>query len=158
MWQNRIVPYWFDGNNLIGQPAAVSARERSTRRAFLAALSEYARARRTNVSVYFDGDDRDRSSSPARVAVRYCAPISADEAILRDLRARRSPAEVIVVTNDRELGARCRVEGASSMAWEEFSARLANALRRPAGVEVTEEEVRLEDWARYFGLDKNSLE
>jgi len=44
------------------------------------------------------------------------------------------------------------------MAWEEFSARLANALRRPARVEVKEEEVRLEDWARYFGLDKNSLE
>jgi len=158
LWQNWVVPYWFDGNNLIGQPAAVSARERSTRRAFLAALSEYARARRTRVLVYFDGDDRDRSGPPYRVEVRYCAPLSADEAMLRDLRGRRSPAEVIVVTNDRELGTRCRCEGASSITWKEFSARLESARKHPASIEKKEEAVRLDDWAKYFGLDKNSLE
>ncbi len=152
------MPYWFDGNNLIGQPAAVSAQEKKTRRAFLSVLSEYARARRTSVLVYFDGDDRDRSGPPSRVAVRYCAPVSADEAMLRDLRGRRSPAEIIVVTNDRELGRRCRSEGASSISWEEFSARLAGALKRPADVESKEESGRLEDWAKYFGFDKNSLE
>ncbi len=152
------MPYWFDGNNLIGQPAALSARERGTRRAFLAALSEYARARRTRVSVYFDGDDRDRSAQPPRVEVRYCAPLSADEAMLRDLRGKHSPAEIIVVTNDRDLGARCRSEGASSVTWQEFSARLGSALKDTAGNERKEEKVRLEEWAAYFGLDKNSLE
>jgi hypothetical protein len=156
LWQNRIVPYWFDGNNLIGQPA--SAGERDTRRAFLAAISEYARARRTMVSVYFDGDDRDRLGSPHRVDVRYCAPLSADDAMLRDLRGRRSPAEVVVVTNDRELGSRCRCEGASSITWKEFSARLGSALKRPVCKEKKEEPVRIEEWAAYFGLDKNSLE
>ncbi len=107
------MPYWFDGNNLIGQPA--SAGERDTRRAFLAAISEYARARRTMVSVYFDGDDR-------------------------------------------ELGSRCRCEGASSITWKEFSARLGSALKRPVCKEKKEEPVRIEEWAAYFGLDKNSLE
>ncbi len=152
------MPYWFDGNNLIGQPAAVSAKERGTRRAFLSVLSEYARARRTRVSVYFDGDDRDRSGQPPRVEVRYCAPLSADEAMLRDLRGRRSPAEIIVVTNDRELGARCRCEGAASITWQQFTARLGSALKSPIRKEEKEESVRLEEWAAYFGLDKNTLE
>ena len=153
-----MVPYWFDGNNLIGQPVAVSARERSTRKAFLTALSQYASARRTKVSVYFDGEDPERSNPPARVEIRYCAPLTADEAILRDLRGRRSPAEVIVVTNDRELRARCRGERASSIPWNEFSARLQHAVRNPDRTEHKEEAVRIQDWAEYFGFDKNSLE
>jgi predicted RNA-binding protein with PIN domain len=152
------VPYWFDGNNLIGQPVAVSARERNTRKAFLATLSQYARARRTRVSVYFDGDDPERSNPPARVEIRYCAPLTADEAILRDLRGRRSPAEVIVVTNDRELGARCRGEGASCIPWSDFSARLRHAVSNADRMEQKEEVARLQDWAEYFGFDKNSLE
>jgi hypothetical protein len=78
--------------------------------------------------------------------------------MLRDLRGRRSPAEIIVVTNDRELGARCRREGASAITWKEFSARLGSALKRPGRMEEKEEPVRLEEWAKYFGLDKNSLE
>ncbi len=110
------------------------------------------------MKVYFDGDDRDRSGQPPGVEVRCCAPLSADEALLRDLRGRRSPSEIIVVTNDRELGARCRCEGGASVTWQEFSARLGTVLKSPAGSEDKEEQVRLEEWAAYFGLDKNSLE
>ena len=78
--------------------------------------------------------------------------------MLRDLRGRRSPAEIIVVTNDRELGARCRSEGASSLTWQQFSARLGGALKTTADNKGKEENIRLEEWAAYFGLDKNSLE
>jgi len=108
--------------------------------------------------VYFDGDDSDRSYPPARVEIRYCAPLTADEAILRDLGSRRVPSEVIVVTNDRELGARCRGQGASSIDWNDFAVRLQNAVRNALHAEEKEETVRLEDWAGYFGFDKNSLE
>lgn len=149
------MPYWFDGNNLIGQSVAAARADSSLRRAFLSDLVRYHRMGGGRFVVYFDGDDPDRSASPPGVAVRYSAPVSTDEAILRNLRDQANPAEIIVVTNDRELASRCRSEGATVLNWQNFSAKMKTR-RSPARSKTgnPSERVDVDEWLRYFGLKK----
>jgi predicted RNA-binding protein with PIN domain len=152
------MPYWFDGNNLIGLSAAAALRDSVTRRAFLEQLSQFSSGRGGRFIVFFDGDAPDRTSPPGRLQVRYSAPQSTDDAILKRLGEGRTPAEVIVVTNDRSLARRCREYGAKSVDWQEFLSRMRS---NPAGVKgpVKQEEdnVSLDEWIGYFGFDKNTL-
>ncbi len=157
LWHTIAVPYWFDGNNLIGQSAATARADRRARRAFLDKLSSYHRSGGGRFLVYFDGDDPGRSASPAGVAVRYSAPASADEAILRRLREIQYPSEVIVVTNDRELMGRCRDAGASALDWREFSSKMESRFSRRKPGKTPQEKVDVEEWLRYFGLDKTDF-
>ena len=152
------MPYWFDGNNLIGHDAARARSETDTRRAFLEYLSSLACARRIRFLVFFDGDDADRRTPPRGVEVRYSAPLSADEAILRRLAGVRRPGEVIVVTNDGELRGRCRAAGARVFRWDEFASR--SRAVPPAGdaAEPAPAAGDLADWSRYFGLDETELD
>jgi hypothetical protein len=152
------MPYWFDGNNLIGQPASAAQEDPQTRSAFLSLLSGLAGSRGGRFLVFFDGDGRDGRMPPRGVQVRYSAPTSADEAILRALRATRTPSEVIVVSNDRGLRVRCLDEGAKTVTWEEFCVK-ARPGPMPPGVEKAREEpVRVEEWLDYFGLNKENLD
>lgn len=159
IWHTGGMPYWFDGNSLVGQPSALLRADRETRRAFLANLSLRTVARGGRFTVFFDGDDPDRSMPPKGIQVRYSAPRSADEAILHNLSGTRRPAEIIVVSNDHGLLSQCRAVGAQGMTWPEFE----NATRRrqPAhrgSIAKKEEEVKIEEWARFFGLDSDALE
>ena len=152
------MPYWLDGNNLTGQSAAAAQADSRTRRAFLSSLSRYRRSGGGKFLVYFDGDDSDRFSAPPGVAIRYSAPLSADEAIIRRLREIRHPSEVIVVSNDRGLISRCRDAGARTMNWGQFIAKMKS---RPASSHAdgeSSEPVDVEDWAEYFGLDKSKIQ
>ncbi len=151
------MPYWFDGNNLIGQPVARARADRNTRRAFLAELSGYARTRGGRFVVFFDGDDPDRSVPPTGVQVRYSAPVSTDALILQRLAETRTPGETIVVTNDRSLQATCRAAGAKVLNWEEFCNRMKPKSRVGRRLQDREEKVDLEEWTRYFGLKKDTL-
>lgn len=153
------MPYWLDGNNLIGQPTRKAQKDPQTRTEFLSLLSNLASSRGGRFLVFFDGDDSDRRMPPRGVQVRYSAPLSADEAILRRLCDMQTPSEVIVVSNDSELRARCQNAGAKTLTWGEFTdrarphtKRLGN--RRP----VREEPVKVEEWIDYFGLTDDSLE
>jgi predicted RNA-binding protein with PIN domain len=149
------MPYWFDGNNLIGKSAAELKSDFSLRRAFLQQLAAFHRQRGGHFLVFFDGDDPDRAVPPQGVQVRYSAPESTDDVMLRRLRDSRRPAEIIVVTNDRELRTRCRNAGAKVMIWDEFM----SAMKRPAPARASAEKseaVDVDDWMRYFGLDKDS--
>jgi len=153
------MPYWFDGNNLIGQPAARTRTEPETRRQFLSFLGVCSRSRGGRFLVFFDGDDRDRSAPPAGVRIRYSAPLSTDDAIVRDLSGSRTPAEVIVVTNDRSLAGRCRDCGAKTIGWRQFTARMSTAFpARSRDVRPQSETIDMDEWVRYFRFDKDSLE
>ena len=145
------MPYWFDGNNLIGQSAAAARADSRTRRQFLSALTSYRRSGGGRFLVYFDGDDPGGSASPPGVAVRYSAPVSTDEAILQRLREIRNPAEVIVVTNDRGLMSRCRSEGAAVLTWNEFAAKMQSRRVPRSKRDEPMDEVDVEDWIKYFG-------
>lgn len=147
------MPYWFDGNNLIGQSAAAAGNNPQIRKEFLSALSSYHKSGGGRFLVYFDGDDPDRSAAPPGVAVRYSAPLSADECIIRRLQEIRNPSEVIVVTNDRDLMSRCKGAGASALNWGEFSGKMRSRTAPRGRRREKQEAVDVEDWMRYFGLD-----
>jgi predicted RNA-binding protein with PIN domain len=151
------MPYWLDGNNLIGMPAARARADRDTRQQFLSLLSSCAQARGGRFVVYFDGDDPDGTRPPAGVRLRYSAPFSTDDAILREIEGCRVPSEVTVVTNDRSLGARCRGAGAKTMSWSEFTAKVGRARLRAGGGE-RDEQVDVADWIQYFGLNEDGVE
>ena len=152
------MPYWFDGNNLIGQSVARARSDRNTRRAFLAELSGYARTRGGRFIVFFDGDDPDRSLPPAGVQVQYCAPASTDALILKRLAEIRTPGETIVVSNDRSLQAGCKAAGAKVLNWEGFCSRMKSKPLAGRHLQDREESVDLEEWTRYFGLEKDTLD
>ena len=147
------MPYWFDGNNLIGQSAAVARVDSQARQSFLSALVSYHRSGGGRFLVYFDGDDPGRSASPPGVAVRYSAPHSTDEVILQRLREVRNPSEVIIVTNDRQLTVRCRDEGAAVLTWGEFTVRMQSRRATTSGRPEAQQNVDVDDWMRYFGIE-----
>jgi predicted RNA-binding protein with PIN domain len=150
------MPYWFDGNNLIGQSAAAAKADRQTRRAFLSTLSSYRRSRGGRFLVYFDGDDPDRGTAPPGVVVRFSAPESTDACILRRLAEIRHPSEVIVVTNDRELSVRCRDAGAVTLDWRQFASKMQSRPPAPSRTSNdSQERVDVDDWMRYFGINKH---
>jgi hypothetical protein len=151
------MPYWFDGNNLIGQSAAAAKEQPEIRRAFLSTISSCRASRGGKFLVFFDGDDPDSSFSPPGVVVRYSAPLSADEAILRRLDEIQNPSEIIVVTNDRGLMSRCRNAGATILNWREFDAKMNAGSIRGGGRIEPRDPVDVEEWIRYFGLDKNDI-
>ena len=151
------MPYWFDGNNLIGQSAAAARQDRATRKSFLELLGTHALARGGRFVVFFDGDDHDRSMPPRGVRVRYSAPLSADDAILRDIHGAAARSEIILVTNDHQLASSCRSSGVKTMDWRQFSARMAASPNKPARTPPTEEKIDIEDWSNYFGLDPKKL-
>ncbi len=150
------MPYWFDGNNLIGQSSETARTDSRVRQSFLSVLSTYSQAGGGRFLVYFDGDDPNCSLPPRGVAVRYSAPLSADESIVRRLQEIRHPSEVIVVTNDRNLRVRCRNAKAKTMTWQEFAAKMKTRSLSPKRQKEKETEVDVEDWLRYFGLDNTS--
>ncbi len=151
------MPYLFDGNNLIGQSADQARREPALRWAFLEQLSRWARAGGGQFLVFFDGDDTDRRLPPPGVRVRYSAPVSSDEAIVRSVTAARFPSEVIVVTNDTELSLRCRNAGAEVIDWHKFAAGMQKRGRAGGRRPAQESAVDVRDWAKYFGLDPDKL-
>jgi len=151
------MPYWFDGNNLIGQSAAAAREDPKTRRSFLSLLSSYATSRGGRFVVFFDGDDSGRALPPRGVRLRYSAPLSTDNAILRDAEGARSPAEIIVVTNDRGLAARCRSISVKTMDWRQFTTRMSSGSEAHRKDAPKEENVDLNEWSRYFGIDPDSL-
>ena len=149
------MPYWFDGNNLIGQSAAAAKADPQVRRAFLSALTSYHRSGGGKFLVFFDGDDPDRSAAPPGVSIRHSAPLSADDAIVRRLREIRSASEITVVTNDRHLIFQCRNEGAIALTWSDFTQKMQSR-RVPRSEQYDRQEpVNVDEWMRYFGFENN---
>ena len=151
------MPYWFDGNNLIGQSAATAQSDSGIRREFLSSLSSYRKSGGGRFLVYFDGDDPDRMPTPPGVSIRFSAPLSADEAMVRRLQEILRPSEVIVVTNDRKLANRCRNAGAATMDWREFTLKMKSRPTSAHARRVSQEPVDVDDWMRYFDLDKSKI-
>lgn len=154
------MPYWLDGNNLIGQPARVAQRDKEISKRFLTLISQYSSSRRHQFVVFFDGDDHARTKPPPGVLVRYSAPLSGDAAILDKLRGVKTPADIIVVTNDRELSSRCRNVGARTMDWAQFTSRMRRSADSPnrKSQKTKGEKIQIDEWINFFGLDKDSID
>lgn len=148
------MPYFLDGDNLVGRALG---RPGSTdeRHALVREVSDRLRRTRASAVLFFDG-----AGSPVSLgglSVRFAAPGSADDAIVREVGRLSSAREAIVVTADRSLAARARDAGARAMSPEEFWSSFGKGSRpgSAGGARGDEPRVDVDDWARWFADDKN---
>lgn len=146
------MPYVVDGNNLIGR-ARKSRASDDDRSALIREISDRLRRTRSRVLVFFDGVGE--TVSLGSLSVRFSGPVSADDAIVRELARSRAPREETVVTADRELARRARDGGASVLSPDEFWSRFGGQGERKRPASSNEPRVDVEEWIRFFEDDKN---
>ena len=148
------MPYLLDGNNLIGLVRGSARPSREDRAALVAEIAGRLRRTHAKATLFFDGPPGDRPVSLGSLTVRAASGESADEAILREIRRSRAPAELIVVTADRELSGRARAAGAKVTPPAEFFARFgaAEGAEDPRAASAA---VDVDDWLRYFEDERN---
>ncbi len=151
------MPYLLDGNNLIGIVRKTARPSDADRAALIAEIAERLRHTRARATLFFDGPAGDRGSALGGLTVRTPTKGSADDAILREVAAARSPSECVVVTADRDLSRRARDAGAKVALPQDFFARFGAAkpgkdAREPPPAAGA---VDVEDWLRYFGDEHN---
>jgi predicted RNA-binding protein with PIN domain len=158
------MPYLVDGSNLAG-----AARDRRLglpreEQDLVSRLASFAASRRTRVQVVFDGPAQGRGGAgrarqAGRVKVHYSGSgRTADDHIVNLVRGDNSPADIIVVTSDRELASRVRAAGARVMG----CARFAEALHRTAHGSGEADEKPLpgdtRDWEAWFNAGRDDAE
>ncbi len=146
------MPYFLDGNNLIGRARGSSRPSEEDRQALISEVSERLRRTRASAVLFFDGPGAKRTSL-GNLSIRESGSRSADDAILLEIGRARSPREVSVVTEDRDLARRVRDAGAKTLSPDEFWSRFgvgqnASSRDEPARVDV-------EDWLKYFEDETN---
>ncbi|MGZ4267899.1 MAG: NYN domain-containing protein [Solirubrobacteraceae bacterium] len=104
-----------DGNNVVGsRPDGWWRDRRGAQRRLVERLERFAAARDAPVTIVFDGRAFDAGGGE-RVSVTFASRPgrdAADDDIAALVARHPDPASVIVVTSDRELGARVRTAGA----------------------------------------------
>jgi predicted RNA-binding protein with PIN domain len=149
------MPYFLDGNNLIGLARKTSRPSDDDRAALIAELAARLRGTKARAVLFFDGGS-EKGSSLGSLSIRPSRGISADDQIVREIQKANAPQEITVVTADRALARRVSGQGARTIAPAEFWTRLS----APSPGEKREAEARtdIEDWARYFADPKNKIE
>jgi hypothetical protein len=146
------MPYFLDGNNLIGKARGSSRPSEEDRQALISEVSERLRRTRAGAVLFFDGPGQKRTSLGS-LSVREAGATGADDAILREIGRARAPGEITVVTEDRDLARRARDAGAKTLSPEEFWSRFGVEQRRGPGDDTAK--VDVEDWLRYFQDEGN---
>jgi len=159
--------YLVDGNNVIGQRVGWHRDKEGARRRLLEELAQLVRIRKIRLSVVFDGQP-DRAfpdgSSYRGVKVFYARPGSdADTRLVELVEGSRERRNLTVVTSDRQLTARIRVNGVKVIRSGEFrrwvDETLESAVRAGHGGESGSMKMgpphdgEVDDWFRYFGVD-----
>lgn len=146
------MPYFLDGNNLIGHARGASRPSEEDRRALIAEVADRLRQTRAKALLFFDGPGEKRTSLGS-LSIRECGAGGADAAILREIGRSAAPQEIIVVTADRDLARRARDSRAKALSpgdfWSRFGASKSPAPREQGG------KVDVEEWTRYFEDEKN---
>jgi len=158
--------YLIDGHNLIGKLPDLSLSDPDDEQKLIERLHIYAQRIRRPLAVVFDpGSGYVPPHRPRHgdVKVTYAQRgRTADQVIANRVRNARNAREITVVTSDRELAGRVRVEGAAVMGSEEFVRLLRPAeptreeeemeAEARANVNVSSDEVN--EWLRIFGDEK----
>ena len=146
------MPYFLDGNNLIGKARGTARPSEEDRQSLVSEIADRLRTTRARAVLFFDGPGEKRTSLGS-LTIREAGAAGADEAILREIGRARAPAEITVVTEDRELARRARDSGAATLSpddfWKRFGVGRSASSRDEAG------KVDVEDWLRFFGDEKN---
>ena len=153
------VAFIVDGNNVMGQTPGWHRDKSASRRDLVRRLADFARVKKTRVTVVFDGEPdkmMPEASAFRGVKVLYADRGSdADTRIIRMVEASPDPRGLSVVTSDRHLAFLVRSRGASVIRSGQFRQQMEDAARR-AHVEQDGEEFEIADlneWLRYFGAD-----
>ena len=149
--------YIVDGNNVMGQSVGWHRDKSGSRKALLRGLADFARIRKSRVSVVFDGGpDRTipEGSAVQGVKVLYAERGSdADSRIESLVESSPNPRGLTVVTSDRHLAFLVRARGASVIRSGEFR-RLLDRLSEAQPKLEDGEQIDVGDvnqWMRYFG-------
>ena len=142
------MPYFLDGNNLLGGSRGGEER----RGALIREVCERLRRTRAKVALFFDGPDTGTAATLGNLTVRFSGRRSADDEILAAIARSRAPSEVVVVTGDRDLGRRSRDAGALTLAPAAFWERFGAQAREPSEGGATSD---VEEWMRYFEDERN---
>ena len=150
------MPYFLDGNNLIGHALGASRPSEENRRSLVAEVADRLRRTRATAGLFFDGPVTYftlNGTSLGSLSIRECGGAGADDAILHEIGRSASPREISVVTADRELGRRARDCGAKTLSpgdfWSRFGASKAPDRGEPVG------KVDVDAWLQYFEDEKN---
>lgn len=146
------MPYFLDGNNLIGHARGTGQPSEEDRRSLVAEIAERLRKTRAKAVLFFDGPGEKRTSL-GNLEIREAGSAGADNAILREIGRSRTPREVVVVTADRDLARRSRDAGARPLSPEDFWSRFGVSTRGRPPEDVGK--VDVEDWLEYFGDEAN---
>ncbi len=159
---------FIDGYNLIGRGRilGLSLEMEDKEKRFLDLLARYRDRQdvREPMLVMFDGQhaflSRGRSRFSHRgIAVEYAIGLTADDALIRKIRASDHPREITVVSSDRNVMREAALFGARVLSCEDFIAKVSGRLteteaekpQAPSGGEV-------EEWLRIFSTDKEKPE
>lgn len=146
------MPYFLDGNNLIGQARGRRRPSEEDRAALIAELAERLRRTKASVVLFFDGPGN-RRTWLGGLSIREAAGSCADDQIVREIERSRAPREIVVVTADQALSRRVRDAGARVLVPKEFWRRFGPS-SEPSGRE-DRAAVDVEEWVRYFEDEKN---
>jgi YacP-like NYN domain len=144
------MPYYLDGNNLIGLARRTARPGEDDRAALLSELAARLRGNRSSLRVFFDGEGRAASLGSLTVSGTGG---SADEAIVREIGKAADPRQITVVTGDRDLARRSRDLGAKTMTPADFWKTFAPV--GIAGPTKPESRVDVDEWLDYFADPKN---
>ena len=140
------MPYFLDGNNLIGLARRTPRPSQADRSALVSEVADRLRRTKARAVLFFDGSG-ERNAVLGPLSIR-AAEGSADDAILLEIARARSAREIVVVTADRELSTRARNLGAKTLSPSEFWSRVGASTGQGAG--TREQPVDVEEWMRYF--------
>lgn len=146
------MPYYLDGNNLIGHARKQSRPGEEDRALLVAELCDRLRRTRATAVLFFDGPAPVGARTLGSLAIRSSGARSADALILGEIARAPSPGEIVLVTADRDLSRRARDAGARTVAPEAFWAQFG---KTPPDRPEDRTPVDVEEWLRYFGDDGN---
>jgi hypothetical protein len=150
------LPYFLDGNNLVGAARRTSRPSEEDRAALVREVCDRLRRTRARAVLFFDGPSPGGASDLGTVSLRYSGAGSADDRIVAEIARSRSPGEITVVTEDRALARRARDAGARAAAPADFWRRFGTAEAAPGkAAEGEAGSMDVEEWMRYFEDEGN---
>ena len=149
------MPFFVDGNNLLGRLRGTPRASEEERRDVFGKIAARVRSSRTTVILFFDGEPAagKRDAWLGSLSVRYAGDRSADDAIIDAVQRAKARRDCYVVTDDRRLAERARNAGARSLSIADFWGRLGDEERSSAKTTPTD----LADWVSFFADDRNRL-
>ncbi len=154
------MPYLIDGHNLIAQVPGLSLGDPDDEAQLVIWLRRFAARKRLTITVIFDhgvpgGWSRGLSNSAVKV-VFAGSHTNADRIIMERIRENRTPADLQVVSSDREIRQAAQARRATTIPSQEFAQTLLAALRgeppkeRDPREDVSLSKDEVKEWLRMF--------